>query len=99
MRCCPRLVAASMLVFFTSCAQSSHQSERVEGWSRPMTGAFADESWIWSGARPWWNPFGYYGPGYGWSGGTPSGAGPSASAPASRPSLPANTPPQFQKRY
>ena len=20
-----------------------------------MTGAFADESWIWSGARPWWN--------------------------------------------
>ncbi|MGC3973037.1 MAG: hypothetical protein QM771_01445 [Nitrospira sp.] len=86
------------LMLTAGCAESWHQVQRPAGWSHRSNAGYGDEP-VYGGAGSWWNPFGYYGPGYGWYGGGYGGNHHSSSAPASRPTPPDNAPPQFQKKY
>ena len=84
----------------TACAQSIHQVDRASTNSL-MDGGYTDAQY-WGGPGYWWNLFGYYGSGYGWSGGRHSGGGRRgdhhhASPPSPPPTPPANAPPQFKK--
>jgi hypothetical protein len=96
------LVLPSILWMTTACAQSIHQVERAS--ASPRMDGHADGSYgsYWGGSGYWWNPFKFYGSGYGWSGGHSSGghrdqSHRQASPPLQRPTPPPNAPPQFKK--
>ena len=108
------MIGSVLLLSFTACAESLHQTQRMAMLSQAPENGYAE---VYDPARPfysspgfWWSPFGYYpgfyGPGYGpgYRSGYPypgySSGRPSANPGGSnsRPSPPSNAPPQFFKR-
>lgn len=91
------LFLSGVVLILTACAQSLHQTDRLASFTRPADTGYADGPSYRGGAGQWWNPFGYYGSGFGWYGGGHRGATHSSSQPSPRPTPPANAPPQFKK--
>lgn len=106
------LLGGFALISLTSCAESRHQTERLDVLSRAQENDYAD---VYYDSGPffyspgfWWSPFAYY-PGYYGSGYGPGypgypypgyypGMSSGGGGAAPRPTPPPNAPPQFFKR-
>ena len=93
------LCVATALILLTACAESLRQGQHVTPQHAYWNAGDLEAPSYWSGPGAWWYPVGYYGSGYGWHRGGSGGESQQSSAPAPRPTPPANAPPQFQKKY
>lgn len=91
------LCLSGVVMILAARAQSLHHSDRLASFTRPADTGRADAPSDWGGPGQWWNPFGYYGSGFGWYGGDHRGATHSSSQSSPRPTAPANAPPQSKK--